>query len=100
MDDATAFTQWRAARRLVERGAHSTLRHAATLGILDQLHGSFAGPARPEPAEVGDLFWGACHGGQLQAARFLLGQGADLDWIPGWENLTRWTPPSAAAPPT
>jgi ankyrin repeat protein len=35
-----------------------------------------------------DVFWGACHGGQLQAAQFLLDQGADVDWIPGWENLT------------
>jgi ankyrin repeat protein len=88
LDDATAFAQWQAARRLVERGAHTTLWHAATLGLLDQLQASFTGPARPELEEVGDVFWGACHGGQLQAAQFLLDHGADLDWIPGWENLT------------
>ncbi|WP_433306942.1 ankyrin repeat domain-containing protein [Actinoplanes sp. CA-030573] len=88
LDDATAFAQWRAARRLVERGAHTTPWHAATLGLLDQLRTSFAGPAQPQPAEVGDLFWGACHGGQLPAAQFLLERGADLDRIPGWENLT------------
>ncbi|MBB4751782.1 ankyrin repeat domain-containing protein [Actinoplanes lobatus] len=85
LDDATAFAQWRTARRLVERGAHVTLWHAATLGRLDLLHAAFDGP---EPADVGDLFWGACHGGQLEAARFLLDRGADLDWIPRWENLT------------
>jgi ankyrin repeat protein len=45
-------------------------------------------PTRPEPAEVSDVFWGACHGGRLEAARFLLDHGAELDWIPGWENLT------------
>ena len=88
LDDATAFAQWRAARRLVERGAHTTLWHAATLGLLDQLHASFTGPDRPAPVEVGDVFWGACHGGQLEAAQFLLEQGAGLDWMPGWENLT------------
>jgi ankyrin repeat protein len=88
LDDATAFAQWQAARRLVERGAHTTLWHAATLGLLDQLRASFTGQACPEPEEVGDVFWGACHGGQPQAAQFLLDHGADLDWIPGWENLT------------
>jgi ankyrin repeat protein len=88
LDDATAFAQWRAARRLVERGARTTLWHAATLGLLDQLRASFTGPVRPEPGEVGDVFWGACHGGQLQAAQFLHDHGAELDWIPGWENLT------------
>jgi ankyrin repeat protein len=88
LDDATAFACWQAARRLVERGAHTTLWHAATLGHLGQLQASFTGPDLPEPEEVGDVFWGACHGGQLQAAQFLLDHGADLDWIPGWENLT------------
>jgi len=88
LDDATAFAQWRAARRLVERGAHTTRWHAATLGLLDQLRTAFTGPARPDRAEIGDLFWGACHGGRLRAAEFLLDQGGELDWIPGWENLT------------
>jgi ankyrin repeat protein len=37
---------------------------------------------------VNGAFWGACHGGQRPAAKFLLDRGADLDWIPGWENLT------------
>jgi hypothetical protein len=87
LDDATAFAQWKAARRLVERGAHTTLWHAATLGLLDQLQAHFT-ESQPAPTEVGDVFWGACHGGQLQAARFLLDQGAELDRIPGWENLT------------
>ncbi|MET8149679.1 ankyrin repeat domain-containing protein [Actinoplanes sp. NPDC049668] len=88
LDDATAFAQWRAARRLVERGARTTVWHAAALGLLEQLRESFTGGTRPEPDEVGDVFWGACHGGQLPAARFLLGRGADLNWIPSWENLT------------
>jgi ankyrin repeat protein len=88
LDDATAFAQWSAARRLVERGAHTTVWDAATLGLLEQLQVSFTGATRPERDEVGDVFWGACHGGQLRAAQFLLGHGADLDWIPGWENLT------------
>ncbi|GIM94830.1 hypothetical protein Ato02nite_066230 [Paractinoplanes toevensis] len=88
LDDATAFAQWRAAHRLVERGARTTLWHDATLGRLDQLRAHLTGPARPAPAEVGDAFWGACHGGRLAAARLLLDEGADLDRIPGWERMT------------
>jgi uncharacterized protein len=88
LDDATAFAQWRAAHRLVERGATTTLWHAATLGLLDRLAACFSGAAAPEPAEVNGAFWGACHGGQLAAARFLLDHGADRDWIPPWERLT------------
>jgi uncharacterized protein len=88
LDDATAFAQWRAARRLVARGAHTTLWHTATLGLLDRLRASFTGATPPAPVDVDRAFWGACHGGQQPAARFLLDQGADVDWLPPWENLT------------
>jgi uncharacterized protein len=88
LDDATAFAQWQTARRLVERGARTTLWHTATLGLLDRLQAYFTGATRPAPAEVNGAFWGACHGAQHQAAQFLLDHGAALDWIPDWENLT------------
>ncbi|MEV4279694.1 ankyrin repeat domain-containing protein [Actinoplanes xinjiangensis] len=88
LDDATAFAQWRTAYRLVERGARTTLWHAATLGLSDRLGGYSTGSARPSPIEVDGAFWGACHGGRLPAAEFLLGHGADLNAIPAWENLT------------
>ena len=32
--------------------------------------------------------WGACHGGQHPAAAYLIDQGADINWVPDWENLT------------
>jgi ankyrin repeat protein len=86
LDDATAFAQWRAARRLVERGGHTTLWHAATLGLLDRLQAYLDGSTPPD--HVNGAFWGACHGGQRQAAEYLLDYGADLNWIPDWENLT------------
>jgi uncharacterized protein len=38
--------------------------------------------------EVNRAFWGACHGGQQQCAAYLPDRGADLNWIPGWEELT------------
>jgi ankyrin repeat protein len=85
--DARAFGQWRAAHRLVERGARTTIDDAATLGMLDRLETVFAGAA-PAADEVTRAFWGACHGGQRACAEFLLDRGADIDWIPPWEPLT------------
>jgi hypothetical protein len=65
LTDPRAFGQWRAAHRLVERGAR-----------------------RPAPGDVNRAFWGACHSGQRRCAEYLLAQGADLDWVPPWEPLT------------
>jgi uncharacterized protein len=87
LTDARAFGQWRAAHRLVERGARTTIDDAATLGLLDRLEAYFAGAA-PAADEVSRAFWGACHGGQRRCAEYLLDRGADLDWVPPWEPLT------------
>jgi len=87
LTDARAFGQWRAAHRLVERGARTTIDDAATLGLLDRLEGYFRG-RRPAPDDLNRAFWGACHGGQRRCAEYLLAQGADLDWVPPWEPLT------------
>jgi ankyrin repeat protein len=86
--DARAFGQWRAAHRLVERGARTNLDDVATLGLMDRLETYFAADSSPSSDEVTRAFWGACHGGQLRAAEFLLAHGADLNWIPGWEHMT------------
>lgn len=86
--DATGFGQWQAAHRLVERGAHTTLSDAATLGLADRLERYFADDASPTVLEVSRAFWGACHGGQRAAAEYLLERGAELNWIPPWERLT------------
>jgi hypothetical protein len=85
--DARGFGQWKAAHRLVERGARTTLKDAATLGLMERLAGFFAGPTRPAPDDVTRAFWGACHGGQLAAAQFLLAQGADRNWV-GHDGMT------------
>jgi ankyrin repeat protein len=86
--DARAFGQWQAAHRLVERGAQTTLQDAATLGLMDRLGAYFASDTPPSPDEISSAFWGACHGGQRRAAEYLLARGADLNWIPPWEELT------------
>jgi uncharacterized protein len=85
--DAVAFGQWNAARRLVERGARTTLWQAAALGLMARMEQAFAGDAPPAPDKVTNAFWCACHGGQRAAAEYLLERGADLDWI-GHDGLT------------
>jgi uncharacterized protein len=89
LDDAVGYGQWRVARRLVERGARvDKLWHAAALGVMPLVEKHFAGPAQPTPDDVNAAFWQACHGGQRQAAEYLLARGADLNWIPRWSKET------------
>jgi hypothetical protein len=87
LSDAVAFGCWNAARRLVERGARSTIWQSAALGLMDRLREHFANGARPAEREVTNAFWNACSGGQLEAARYLLSQGADRNWV-GHDQLT------------
>jgi uncharacterized protein len=80
LNDATAFGQWRAARRLVERGARVSWFDAAALGLLDRLEDV------PDD-ELDGALWGAAHGGQPAAVELLLARGADPGWV-GWDELT------------
>lgn len=86
--DARAFGQWRAAHRLVKRGARTTLNDAATLGLMDRVAGYFGSDMQPTSDEITRAFWGACHGGQQPSAEYLLERGAELNWVPPWEDLT------------
>ena len=61
LSDAVAFAQWKAAHRLIARGARSTIWQSAALGLMDRLQEYFKG--------------------QLEAARYLLSKGAALDWV-------------------
>jgi uncharacterized protein len=87
MSDAVAFGQWQAARRLVERGARTTLWQAAALGLMDRVDDYFKAAPPPKPDEVTNAFWCACHGGQRAAAEYLLDRGADLNWV-GYDKLS------------
>jgi hypothetical protein len=74
--DARAFKQWRAAHRLVQRGAQTTLTDAATLGLMNRIEAHFASAAAPpSPEAIDSAFWGACHGGRQGAAEYLLARG-------------------------
>lgn len=84
--DATAFGQWAAARRLLERGAHTNLWEASTLGLLPRVR-QFLDKDAPTTEDITHAFWGACHGGQADTASTLLTAGADINWI-GWDDLT------------
>jgi ankyrin repeat protein len=85
--DAVAFAQWNAARRLVERGARTTLWQAAALGLMERVEECFAQDPPPGPDEITNALWNACHGGQLPAAQYLVERGADVDWV-GHDGLT------------
>jgi len=85
--DATAFGQWRAARRLVERGARRERWDAAVLDDVVLLGELLSVDPAPSAEEVSDLFWGACHGGARATAEYLRTRGADVNRV-GWDNLT------------
>ncbi|MGH9134655.1 MAG: ankyrin repeat domain-containing protein [Ilumatobacteraceae bacterium] len=87
MADATAFGQWRAARRLLERGARTTMWEAAALGLLERVVAHVRQPSPPPQQSLTEALWGACHGGHRDVAEFLAGRGADVNWI-GWDDLT------------
>src|ERR1700681_613223 len=87
LSDAVAFGSWRAASRLIERGARSTIRQSAALGLMDPLQEHFGKDTKPSRRDVTNAFWNACHGGRLESARYLLAQGADLNWV-GHNQLT------------
>lgn len=79
MSDAVVFAQWNAARRLLERGAQTTIWQAAALGLLERVEElSFGSPTIDE---ITNAFWHACRGGQLRTAELLLERGANVNWI-------------------
>jgi uncharacterized protein len=87
MADATAFGQWKAARRLLERGAATTMWESSALGLLDRVEAFFAADPRSSADDATPCLWGACHGGHQHVAAFLVEHGADPNWI-GWDDLT------------
>ncbi len=87
MSDAVIFANWDAARRLLARGAQTTLSQAAGLGLLDRVTALCAGQPTPTAEEITGSFWHACRGGQRRTAERLLSQGANPHWI-GWDHKT------------
>lgn len=84
--DAVVFAQWKAARRLVERGAAMTIWQAAALGEIDELRRHIESGGH-NAEDVTNACWHACRNGQLAAVQLLVDHGADLDWL-GYDDLT------------
>jgi hypothetical protein len=86
MADAVAFGQWNAARRLLDRGARTTLWQAAALGLTDRVRDELS-RARPSQAGLDNALWCAAHGGRRDIAELLVDRGADPAWV-GHDDLT------------
>jgi ankyrin repeat protein len=87
MSDAVIFAQWNAARRLLERGANTTFTEAAALGLLDRVAHCFEQEPKPDGDQITAALWHACRGGQLETVQYLVGKGANINWI-GWDRMT------------
>jgi predicted enzyme related to lactoylglutathione lyase len=87
IQSALGYAQWAAVRRLWQRGAQTGLSHAAVLGLADTV-ASMVETARPDGDQLSIAFWNACRAGQLETARYLLAQGADLNWPAPWDGST------------
>jgi len=88
IQSALGYAQWAALRRLYERGSSVNLAQAAALGLLPVVRPLVEGTPGPEQEELSVAFWNACRAGQLEAARYLLGHGADLNWAAPWSGET------------
>jgi hypothetical protein len=85
--NAVGYGCWDVARLLVARGARVDQPwQAAALGLLDRLQELLGDD--PPADEVSNAFWHACSGGQRRAAEYLLGRGADPNWIPEYAEGT------------
>jgi ankyrin repeat protein len=87
LSDAVVFANWKAAQRLVERGASPTWWQAAALGMLDLVRARWQEQPPPTPDEITRAFWHACRAAQQNTAAFLVERGADPDWV-GWDHKT------------
>jgi ankyrin repeat protein len=97
LDDAVGYACWDVARLLVERGARvDRLWHAAALGMMQRLQDLLDQQPPPGPRQIDQAFWHACSGGQRRAAEFLLGRGAQIDYLP---DYAKDTPLAAAGSP-
>jgi uncharacterized protein len=87
-ESALGYAQWKALRRLYERGATMNLSRAAALGLMPLVTELATATPPPGGEELAIAFWNACRAGQLETARYLAGRGADIDWRAPWSGET------------
>ncbi len=81
MSDAVVFAQWRAARRLHERGASTTIWQAAALGLVDRVRAFCESDPAPSTDTLSNALWHACRAGQHATSEVLVGHGAVVNRI-------------------
>jgi uncharacterized protein len=84
LQSATGYGQMNAVRRLVERGAVYFVWHAAALGMMPELTVLVA--AGPPSEGLNSALWQTSGNGQIDAARYLLEHGADVNWHAPWSG--------------
>lgn len=87
-ESALGYAQWKALRRLYERGAAVNLSRAAALGLMPLVTELATAAPPPDGEELSIAFWNACRAGQLESARYLAGRGADINWRAPWSGET------------
>lgn len=87
LENAVGYGCWDVARLLVARGADVGKPWvAASLGLLDQLSQLLGD--NPSTEQLSQALWHACAGGQRRAAEYLVGRGADVNWVPDYAKGT------------
>ena len=87
-DSALGYAQWKALRRLYERGATMNLSRASALGLMPLVTELATASPAPGGEDLAIAFWNACRAGQLETARYLAGRGADINWHAPWSGET------------
>jgi uncharacterized protein len=87
-ESALGYAQYKALRRLYERGAAMNLPRAAALGVMPLVTDLATATRPPGSDELGIAFWNACRAGQLETARYLACRGADINWRAPWSGET------------
>ena len=87
-ESALGYGQWQALRRLYQRGATMNLSRAAALGVMPLVTELATATPASGGEELAIAFWNACRAGQLEAARYLAGRGADINWRAPWSGET------------
>ncbi len=87
-ESALGYAQYKALRKLYERGATMNLSRAAALGLMPLVTELATATLPPDGEELAVAFWNACRAGQLEAARYLAERGADVNWRAPWSGAT------------
>jgi len=87
--NAVGYGCWHVARLLVASGARiDDLWVAAAVGAQARVEELLAADPSPSAEDVNEAFWQACHGRQRRVAELLLDRGADIDFVPDYNDNT------------